>query len=98
MSIDRYFQIVAVILAGIAVFFLWQGNTDGLFVSAVLGAVAFFLSIRFQTKERNRVRQEQADEAEEAEDEAEEPEEITPAKSEGEIEGSSAESDPTGSA
>ena len=43
---------MAVILTGIAAFFLWQGNTDGLFISAVLGAVCFFLSIRFQVKER----------------------------------------------
>jgi hypothetical protein len=49
---ERLFQILAVILAGIAAFFLWKGNTDGLFVSAVLGAVCFFLSIRFQVKER----------------------------------------------
>jgi len=31
---------------------LWKENTDGLFVSAVLGAVCFFLSVRFQVKER----------------------------------------------
>jgi hypothetical protein len=49
---ESLFQILAVILAGIAAFFLWKGNTDGLFVSAVLGAVCFFLSIRFQVKER----------------------------------------------
>jgi len=49
---EKLFQILAVILIGIAAFFLWRGNTDGLFVSAVLGAVCFFLSIRFQVKER----------------------------------------------
>lgn len=52
----RIFQIAAVILAGVAAYFLWSGNGDGAFVSAVVGAVAFFLSIRFQVKERNRVR------------------------------------------
>jgi TRAP-type uncharacterized transport system fused permease subunit len=31
---------------------LYQGNTDGVFVTAVLGAVSFFLSVRFQVKER----------------------------------------------
>lgn len=51
---ERVFQIVAVILAGIAAYFLWSGNRDGAFVSAVLGSVSFFLSIRFQVKERNR--------------------------------------------
>jgi len=53
MTIDRAFQIIAVILAGIAAYFLWSGNKDGAFVSAVLGCVAFFLSIRFQVKARN---------------------------------------------
>jgi hypothetical protein len=50
---DRVFQIVAVILAAIAAYFLWAGNRDGAFVSAVLGCVSFFLSVRAQVKERN---------------------------------------------
>ena len=49
---ERIFQILAVILIGVAAYFLWQGNSDGTFVAAVLGAVAFFLSVRFQVKER----------------------------------------------
>lgn len=49
---ERFFQIVSVILIAIAAYFYWLGNNDGLFISAVLGAVAFFLSIRFQVKER----------------------------------------------
>lgn len=49
---ERLFQILAVVLAGIAAFFWYRGQTDALFVSAVLGAVCFFLSIRFQVKER----------------------------------------------
>ena len=49
---ERFFQILAVILIGVAAFFLWRGNTDGVFISAVLGAVSFFLSVRFQVKER----------------------------------------------
>ena len=57
MKIERVFQIVAVILAGIAAYFLWAGNTEGAFVSAVLGCVSFFLNIRFQVKERNRERE-----------------------------------------
>jgi hypothetical protein len=57
---ERIFQILAVILTGVAAFFLWQGNTDGLFVSAALGAVCFFLSVRFQVKERNNQREAQA--------------------------------------
>ncbi|MGI8788541.1 MAG: hypothetical protein ACR2HG_12360 [Pyrinomonadaceae bacterium] len=49
---ERLFQIIAVILIGISAFFLWFGKTDALFISAVLGAVCFFLSVRFQVKER----------------------------------------------
>lgn len=58
---ERAFQILAVVLAGVAAYFLWTKNTDGAFVSAVLGCVAFFLSIRAQVKERNRVREAQAE-------------------------------------
>lgn len=35
---------------------------DGLFVSAVIGAVCFFLSIRFQVKERLKVREAEREE------------------------------------
>jgi hypothetical protein len=49
---ERLFQILAVILAGIAAYFLWNGNNDAGFVSVVFGAVSFFLSVRFQVKER----------------------------------------------
>lgn len=58
---ERIFQIVAVILAGIAAYFLWQGNGDGAFVSGVLGAISFFLSIRFQLAERNKIREQETD-------------------------------------
>ena len=60
MKAERIFQIVAVILAGIAAYFLWTGNKDGGFVAAVLGAMAFFLSVRFQVKERNVLREAEA--------------------------------------
>ncbi len=49
---DLTFKILAVILAGVAAYFLWTGNNDGAFVSVVFGSVSFFLSIRFQVKER----------------------------------------------
>ncbi len=49
---ERIFQITAVILIGVAAYFLWSENKDAMFVAAVLGAVAFFLSVRFQVKER----------------------------------------------
>ncbi|MEO6334799.1 MAG: hypothetical protein ABIO91_07425 [Pyrinomonadaceae bacterium] len=54
---DRVLQIAAVILAGTAAYFLWAGNTEGAFVSGVLGCVSFFLSVRFQAKERNGLRE-----------------------------------------
>ena len=54
---ERVFQITAVILIGIAAYFLWQNNMDGVFVAAVLGAVAFLLSIRLQVKARLKERE-----------------------------------------
>ena len=63
---ERIFQITAVILIGVAAYFLWRGNTDGTFVSAVFGAVAFLLSVRFQAKER--LKQREIEEAHERED------------------------------
>ena len=49
---ERFFQITAAVFAGIAAFFLYKGDAEGTFVAAVLGAVSFFLSIRFQVKGR----------------------------------------------
>lgn len=57
---ERFFQILAAILAGIAAFFLWRNNTDAMFVSAVLGSVCFFLSYRFQVSERMKQRKAEA--------------------------------------
>ena len=51
------FQLVAVIFAIAAAYFWWSGNSDGLFVAAVLGAVAFFLTVRFQVKDRLKTRE-----------------------------------------
>lgn len=68
MNMERFFQIMAAILIGVAAFFLWKGNTDGLFVSAVLGAVCFFLSFRFQVKERLTQRENEILEAQGRED------------------------------
>ncbi len=45
------------ILAGIAAYFLWNGNRENSFVAAIFGAVSFFLSIRFQVKERLKQRE-----------------------------------------
>lgn len=57
MKIETVFQILAVVLAGTAAYFLYKGSSDGAFVSAVLGCVAFLLSIRFQVKKRNAIRE-----------------------------------------
>jgi len=57
MIIDKIFQAAAVALGGAAAYFLWQGNRDAGFIAVVLGSVAFFLSVRFQVKERNRIRE-----------------------------------------
>lgn len=64
MNLERIFQITAVILIGVAAFFLWKGNNDGLFIAAVLGAVSFFLSIRFQVKERMKQKEDKSPESE----------------------------------
>lgn len=53
---ERLFKAVAPIFAGIAAYFLWGGNKEGAFIAAVLGCLSFFLSIRAQVKERNRLR------------------------------------------
>jgi len=52
MNYERLFQGLAVVLAAAAGFFLWQGQMDAAFVSGVLAAVSFLLSIRFQIKGR----------------------------------------------
>ena len=50
--IIRIFQVLSVLFAAAAAYFLWHDNVDGAFVSAVIGAVCFFLIIRFQVKGR----------------------------------------------
>jgi 1,4-dihydroxy-2-naphthoate octaprenyltransferase len=57
MKLELIFKILAVIFIGVTVVFLWQQNKDGTFISAVLGAVCFFLSFRFQTRERLKLRE-----------------------------------------
>ena len=52
MKINRIFQIITVILVGVAAYFLWTENKDGIFVALVLGGCAYFLSMRFQIKDR----------------------------------------------
>ena len=66
MNLEKIFQMIAVILVGVAAFFLWKGNNDGLFIAAVGGAVSFFLSIRFQVKERMEQRTSESSDEKEA--------------------------------
>ena len=49
---ERYFQALAVILAGVAAFFWWQDNNDWAFAAGVGAAASYFLSMRFQIKAR----------------------------------------------
>ena len=51
------FQIVAAVLIGFAAYFLWKGDTDGVFISLVLSAVSFLLSLRFQIMARMKARE-----------------------------------------
>ena len=49
---ERSFQLFAVILIGIAAFFLWTGSSDAGFILAVLACVSFFIATRFPAKAR----------------------------------------------
>jgi hypothetical protein len=73
---DRFFQVLAGVLAGVAAYFLWNGEGDRGFVSAVAGAVSFFLSIRVQVKRRNDAREAERLAAEKAANELAEDEEF----------------------
>jgi cellobiose-specific phosphotransferase system component IIC len=53
----RIFQILAVILTGIAAFFLWKENSDWAFACGVLAACAFFIAMRSQMKARIKERE-----------------------------------------
>ena len=57
MNIERVFQIISVLLAAAAGYLFWIGQRDYTFVAAVLACTAFFLSVRFQVKERNKIRE-----------------------------------------
>jgi hypothetical protein len=56
MKIETVFQVIAVVLAGAAAYFLYTDHRDGAFVAAVVGCCAFLLSLRFQAKARNKIR------------------------------------------
>lgn len=57
MTLELLFQLLAVTLGAVAALLFWYGNTDAMFVAAVLGAVSFFLSIRMQVRSRLKERE-----------------------------------------
>ena len=56
-ALERLFQGGAALLVTAALYFWWQGNFDRVFIAAVFGSLCFFISIRFQVKERLRLRE-----------------------------------------
>lgn len=46
------FQILAVILGGIAAYFLWSDNFDWAFAFVVFAICSYFIGMRFQIKAR----------------------------------------------
>jgi Ca2+/Na+ antiporter len=72
MKIELLFKILAVILFGVAAFFLWRNNLEWAFAAAVLCACAYFLSMRFQIKARLHERKPPEEAEEIAEEEKEE--------------------------
>lgn len=46
------FKIVAVVLGFVAVYFIWKGDLDAVFVSLVLAACSALLVMRFRAKGR----------------------------------------------
>lgn len=56
---DKAFQILAAVLAAVAVYFFWIDSRDYMFIAAVLGCVAFFFSVRTQVRARNSRRDEE---------------------------------------
>ena len=52
LNLVLVFRILAVGLAIATVFFLWKGENDNFFVSAVFAVCSYLLSLRFQIKAR----------------------------------------------
>ena len=65
----KFFQLLAVVLAGAAAYFLWTSQPEAAFVTVVLGVVAFFVGVRTDMKEQNRIHKAEREEAESIEDE-----------------------------
>lgn len=52
MNWELTFQLLAVVFGAVAGYLFWIGQNEAMFVAGVLGAVAFFLSIRMQVRDR----------------------------------------------
>jgi hypothetical protein len=60
---ERIWIIVAAVMVIVAVTLLWRNNVSAAFVTATLGAVAWFLSYRAQIRARLAVTEEDSGEA-----------------------------------
>jgi hypothetical protein len=54
----RLFQLLAVVLVGLAAWFFSRGQNEPAFVAAVLAACSYLLNLRFQIKRRIATRNE----------------------------------------
>jgi len=52
MNWERVWLIISVLLLCSAAFFFWRNNLSAVFVTAALGACAWFLSYRVQLREK----------------------------------------------
>ena len=60
MTLELLFQLLVVTFGAVAALFFLYGNTEAMFVSVVLGAVSFFLSIRMQVRSRLKQRKDES--------------------------------------
>lgn len=51
-NLETIFQFAAIGLVGVAAFFLWKEDFETVFIISVVAFVSYFLSFRFQVKER----------------------------------------------
>ncbi len=53
---EKYFNIPAILCAGIALTFFWIGQTDVTFVLGAVGCVLWFVGLRFRLKKATALR------------------------------------------
>jgi F0F1-type ATP synthase assembly protein I len=68
MTTERIWIIVAAVMVVVAAVFLWRNNMSAAFVTATLGAVAWFLSYRAQIRARLAATEADLEEADLSED------------------------------